>query len=107
MKGAIGNLMKQAQPLQADLKKAQEELATLEVTGEAGAGMVKVQMTGRHDIKRVTIDPSLLQEDKEMLEDLLAAAVNDANRRVEEATKDKLSGMSMGMGLPPGFKLPL
>lgn len=107
MKGAIGNLMKQAQQLQADLKKAQEELATLEVTGEAGAGMVKVQMTGRHDIKRVTIDPSLLQEDKEMLEDLLAAAVNDANRRVEEATKDKFSSMSMGMGLPPGFKLPL
>jgi nucleoid-associated protein EbfC len=105
MKGAMGNLMKQAQQLQADLKKAQEELATLEVTGEAGAGMVKVQMTGRHDIKRVTIDPSLLQEDKEMLEDLLAAAVNDANRRVEEATKDKLSGM--GMGLPPGFQLPL
>src|ERR671915_1277636 len=98
MKGAIGNLMKQAQQLQADLKKAQEELATLEVTGEAGAGMVKVQMTGRHDIKRVTIDPSLLQEDKEMLEDLLAAAVNDANRRGEKGTQGKFSGVSLGMG---------
>jgi DNA-binding YbaB/EbfC family protein len=107
MKGAIGNLMKQAQQFQADLKKAQEELANLEVTGEAGAGMVKVQMTGRHDVKRVLIDPSLLQDDKEMLEDLIAAAVNDANRRVEEATKEKLSGMTMGMGLPPGFNLPI
>lgn len=107
MKGAIGNLMKQAQQLQADLKKAQEELANLEVTGEAGAGMVKVQMTGRHDVKRVIIDPGLLQEDKEMLEDLIAAAVNDANRRVEEATKEKLAGMTMGMGFPPGFKLPM
>jgi len=106
MKGAINNLMKQAQQFQADLMKAQEELTNLEVTGEAGAGMVKILMTGRHDVKRVTIDPSLLQEDKEMLEDLLAAAVNDANRRVETVTKEKLTGMTTAMGLPPGFKLP-
>ena len=106
MKGGLGNLMKQAQQLQAELQKAQEDIANLEVIGEAGAGLVKVQMTGRHDVKRVTIDPSLLTEDKEMLEDLLAAAVNDANRRVEEVTKDKFSGLTMGMGLPGGIKLP-
>ena len=106
MKGGFGNLMKQAQQLQAELQKAQEEIANLEVIGEAGAGLVKVQMTGRHDVKRVTIDPSLLSEEKEMLEDLLAAAVNDANRRVEEMTKDKFSGLTTGMGMPGGFKLP-
>lgn len=106
MKGALGNLMKQAQQIQEDLKRAQEELMNVEVTGESGAGMVKVQMTGRHDVKRITIDPSLLLEDKEMLEDLLAAAINDANRRVEEATKAKMGGVTSGLGLPPGFKMP-
>jgi DNA-binding YbaB/EbfC family protein len=96
--------MKQAQQLQAELQRAQEEIANMEVTGESGAGLVKVQMTGRHDVKRVTIDPSLLTEDKEMLEDLLAAAVNDANRRIEEATKGRFSGLAAGM--PGGFQLP-
>jgi hypothetical protein len=105
MKGGFGNLMKQAQQLQADLQRAQEDIANMEVAGEAGAGLVKVLMTGRHDVKRVTIDPSLLTEDKEMLEDLIAAAVNDANRRVEEVSKEKLSGLTAGVGMP-GFKLP-
>jgi len=106
MKGGIQNLMKQAQKLQEDMQKAQEEMANMEVTGQAGGGMVSVVMTGRHDVKRVTIDDSLLQEDKEILEDLIAAAVNDAVRHVEQNTKDKMSGMTSGMGLPPGFKLP-
>lgn len=107
MKGALGNLMKQAQQVQENLKKAQEELANMEVTGEAGAGLVKVVMTGRHDVKNVSIDASLMSEDKEMLEDLVAAALNDATRRVEEATKDKMGSMTAGLGLPPGMKLPL
>lgn len=106
MKGGIQNLMKQAQKLQEDMQKAQEEMANMEVTGQAGGGMVSVVMTGRHDVKRVAIDDSLLQEDKEILEDLIAAAVNDAVRHVEQSTKDKMSGMTSGMGLPPGFKLP-
>jgi DNA-binding YbaB/EbfC family protein len=106
MKGPIGNLMKQAQQMQENLQRAQEQIAQMEVTGEAGAGMVKVVMTGRHDVKRVDIDPALLQEDKSMLEDLLAAAVNDAVRRVEQVSKEKLSGLTAGMQLPPGMKLP-
>ncbi len=106
MKGGFGNIMKQAQQMQEQMQKAQEELVNVEVTGEAGAGMVKVTMTGRHDVKRVEIDPSLLEDDKEMLEDLLAAAINDANRRVETASQEKMSEMTAGMGLPAGFKLP-
>jgi DNA-binding YbaB/EbfC family protein len=106
MKGALGNLMKQAQQVQENLKKAQEELANMEVTGQAGAGLVSVVMTGRHDVKKVSIDASLMSEDKEMLEDLIAAALNDASRRVDEATKDKMGSMTAGLGLPPGVKLP-
>ena len=106
MKSGLGDLMKQAQQLQEQMQKAQEQLAAAEVTGEAGAGLVKVVMTGRHDVRRVTVDPSLLSEDKEVLEDLLAAAVNDAVRRVEEKNRDMLAGMTQGMGIPPGFKMP-
>ena len=106
MKGALGNLMKQAQDMQANLQKAQEELANMEVTGEAGGGMVTVVMTGRHDVRRVTVDPVLLQDDKEMLEDLIAAAVNDAVRRVENESKERLSGLTAGLNLPSGVKLP-
>jgi nucleoid-associated protein EbfC len=106
MKGGIGNIMKQAQAMQEQMQKAQEELLSIEVTGESGAGMIKVTMTCRHDVKRVEIDPGLLGDDKDMLEDLIAAAVNDANRRVEEKTKEKMAGMTAGLGLPPGMKLP-
>jgi DNA-binding YbaB/EbfC family protein len=106
MKGGLGNLMKQAQRMQESMQKAQAELAEMEVTGQAGGGMVSVIMTGRHDVKRVSIDDSLLQEDKEMLEDLLAAAVNDAVRKVESTTQEKMSGLTAGMGLPGGFKMP-
>lgn len=107
MKGGLGNLMKQAQEMQANLQKAQEELANLEVTGESGGGMVKVVMTGRHDVRRVTIDPALVGDDKEMLEDLLAAAVNDAVRKVESESQGKLAGLTAGLNLPGGMKLPL
>jgi DNA-binding YbaB/EbfC family protein len=106
MKGGIGKLMKQAQEMQANMQKAQEELANMEVTGQAGGGMVSVVMTGRHDVKRVTIDDSLMGDDKEMLEDLLAAAVNDAVRQVEATSSEKMSGMTAGMNLPGGMKLP-
>jgi DNA-binding YbaB/EbfC family protein len=106
MKGQIAGLMKQAQQMQENLKKAQEEIAGMEIEGQAGAGMVKVVMTGRHDVKRVSIDPSLMSEDKDMLEDLIAAAVNDAVRRVEAATQEKMGGLTSGLGLPPGMKLP-
>lgn len=106
MKGGLGNLMKQAQQMQANLQKATEELATLEVTGQSGGGMVTVVMAGNHDVKRVTIDPSLMQDDKEMLEDLLAAAVNDAVHQVEKVSKEKYAGMTGGLGLPSGFKMP-
>jgi len=106
MKGGIGNLMKQAQKLQADMQKAQEELASLEVTGQSGGGMVSVIMTGRHDVKRISIDDSLVGDDKEMLEDLVAAAVNDAVRQVEEKTQERMSGMGGGMNLPGGMKFP-
>jgi DNA-binding YbaB/EbfC family protein len=106
MKGGLGNLMKQAQKMQADMQKAQEELANMEVTGQSGAGLVKVVMTGRHDLKRVSIDDSLMEDDKEMLEDLIAAAVNDAVRQLEETSQQKMSGMAAGLNLPPGMKLP-
>lgn len=106
MKGGIGNLMKQAQKMQEDMQKAQEELANLEVTGQSGGGMVSVIMTGRHDVKRVSIDPSLMKDDKDMLEDLFAAAVNDAVRQVEKRSQERMAGMTAGMSLPPGFKMP-
>ena len=106
MKNQLAGLMKQAQQMQDNLKRAQEELAQMEVEGSAGAGLVKVVMTGKHDVKRVTIDPSLVGEDKDMLEDLVAAAINDAVRRVEAATQEKMSGLATGMPMPPGFKLP-
>ncbi len=106
IKGGLGNLMKQAQKMQENMQKAQEELANMEVTGQSGGGMVSVVMTGRHDVKRVSIDDSLMKDDKDMLEDLLAAAVNDAVRQVEKRSQDKMSGMTAGMGLPPGFKMP-
>jgi DNA-binding YbaB/EbfC family protein len=106
MKGQLAGLMKQAQQMQENLKKAQDEIASMEIEGQAGAGMVKVTMTGRHDVKRVIIDPSLMGDDKDMLEDLVAAAVNDAVRRVETLTQEKMSGLTSGFGLPPGMKLP-
>ena len=106
MKGGIGNLMKQAQKMQEDMQKAQEELASMEVEGQAGGGMVKVVMNGRHEIRRVSLDDSLMEDDKEMIEDLLAAAVNDAVRRVEQETQEKMSGVTAGMNLPGGLKLP-
>ncbi|MEJ2141877.1 MAG: YbaB/EbfC family nucleoid-associated protein [Gammaproteobacteria bacterium] len=105
MKG-LGNLMKQAQQMQANMQKAQEEMANIEVTGQSGGGMVKVTMTCRHDVKRIEIDDSLVGDDKEMLEDLVAAAVNDAVRQVEKTTQEKMAGLTAGMGLPPGMKLP-
>jgi nucleoid-associated protein EbfC len=106
MKGGLGGLMKQAQQLQANMQKAQEELARLEVTGESGGGMVKVTMTGKHEVRRVAIDDKIANDDKEMLEDLIAAAVNDAVNRVETLTRERFSGMTAGMGLPGGMKLP-
>jgi DNA-binding YbaB/EbfC family protein len=106
MKGGIGGLMKQAQQMQANMQKMQEQLGSVEVEGQAGAGMVKVIMTCRHDVKRVSIDDSLMGDDKEMLEDLIAAAVNDAVRRVETTTQEKMSGFTAGLNLPPGMKLP-
>ena len=106
MKGGMGNLMKQAQQMQAKMAKAQEELAQMEVVGEAGAGMVKVTMTGAHSVRRIEIDQSLMEDDKEMIEDLTAAAVNDAVRRVEEQNKDKMGALTGGMQMPPGMKMP-
>lgn len=105
MKG-LGDLMKQAQEMQEKMQKMQEEVASLEVTGQSGAGMVKVTMTGRHDVRRVEIADDLLKDDKEILEDLIAAAVNDANRRVETASQEKMSSLTAGIPLPPGFKMP-
>lgn len=106
-KGQLAGLMKQAQAMQDNLKRAQEEIAAMEVTGEAGAGLVKVVMTGKHDVRRVTIDPSLLSDDKEMLEDLVAAAFNAAVRKVEEATQERMARVTAGMpGLPGGLKFP-
>lgn len=106
MRGNIGQLMKQAQAMQDNMQKMQDQLAQLEVEGQSGAGMVKVQMTCKHDVKRVTIDPSLVGDDKEMLEDLVAAAFNDAARKVEATIAEKMSSVTAGMGLPPGMKLP-
>ena len=105
-KGGMAGLMKQAQEMQDKMQKAQEELANAEVTGESGAGLVSIVMTGRHDVRRVNIDASLLEEDKEILEDLIAAAVNDAVRKVEQNTQESMAGMTAGMQLPPGFKMP-
>lgn len=106
MKNQLAGLMKQAQQMQDNLKRAQEELAQIEVEGQSGAGLVKVTMTCRHDVRRVAIDPSLFGEDKDMLEDLVAAAFNDAIRRVESTTQEKMGGLASGMPMPPGFKLP-
>ena len=106
MKGGLGNIMKQAQQMQEDMQKAQEEIARMEITGESGAGMVRVVMLGNRDVKSVQIDDALKDEDLTMLADLLAAAVNDANRKVESMTKEKMSSLTAGLNLPPGFKLP-
>jgi DNA-binding YbaB/EbfC family protein len=106
MRGNIGQLMKQAQMMQENMQRMQEQLASVEVEGQSGAGLVKVVMTCKYDVKRVTIDPSLVGDDKEMLEDLVAAAFNDAARKVEATIAEKMGGMAAGMGLPPGFKLP-
>ncbi len=106
LKGGMGNLMKQAQQMQEQMQKMQEELANAEVTGEAGAGLVKITMTGRHDVRMVSIDPSLLEEEKEILEDLIAAAMNDAVRKVEKNQKDRMADVTGGLNMPAGFKMP-
>ena len=107
MKGNIGNMMKQAQQLQANMQRAQAEIAALEVTGEAGGGMAKVTMTGKHEVRRVLLDPSIISgDDKDMLEDLVAAAVNDAVHQVERATQDMMASVMGGLELPPGMKMP-
>lgn len=106
MKGGLGNLMKQAQQMQENMKRAQEELGNIEVEGQSGAGLVKVTMTCRHDVKRVQIDDSLLSDDKDMLEDLVAAAMNDAVRKAETTSQEKMNGLMGGMPLPPGMKFP-
>ncbi len=106
MKGALGNLMRQAQEMQSKMQQKQQELAEKETEGQSGAGMIKVVMNGRHEVKRVTIDPSVLEEDKEFLEDLVAAAVNDAVARVEEQNKEVMSDLTSGLNLPPGMNLP-
>ncbi|MBQ4246251.1 MAG: YbaB/EbfC family nucleoid-associated protein [Succinivibrio sp.] len=102
----MGNMMKQAQMMQERLQKAQDEIARMEVTGESGAGLVKVTMTGAHEVRRVEIDDTVFSDDKDICEDLIAAAFNDANRRVEEQSKEKMASVTGGMQLPPGFKLP-
>jgi DNA-binding YbaB/EbfC family protein len=107
MKGNMGNLMKQAQQMQANMQRAQAEIAAMEVTGEAGGGMAKVVMTGKHEVRRVTLDPSLIGgDDKDMLEDLIAAAINDAVQKVERMSQEKMSKLMGGMNLPPGMKMP-
>jgi nucleoid-associated protein EbfC len=106
MKGGIGNLMKQAQLVQENMKKLQEQLGTMEVEGQAGSGMVKVVMSGRHEVKRVTLDPRVLADERELLEDLIAAAVNDAVRKIEMVTQEKMAAATAGLPLPPGMKLP-
>ena len=107
MKGGLGGLMKQAQKMQEDMQKAQEEIAKMEVTGQSGGGLVSVVVNGRHECKRVSIDDSLFEDDdKEMLEDLVAAAINDASQRMESESKGKMSGLTDGMNLPAGFKMP-
>ena len=105
-KGQLAGLMKQAQQVQDNMRRMQEQLAAIEVEGQSGAGLVKVVMTCKHDVKRVSIDPSLLADDKDMLEDLVAAAVNDAVRRVETTVQEKMAGVTAGLPLPPGMKLP-
>ena len=105
-KGGMGNLMKQAQEMQDKMQKVQEEIADTEVHGESGAGMVKVTMNGRHDVTSIELDPAIMQEDKEFLEDLLAAAVNDAVRKVEVNSRTKMEEATQGLNLPPGFKMP-
>ncbi|MCG5515277.1 MULTISPECIES: YbaB/EbfC family nucleoid-associated protein [Ectothiorhodospira] len=106
LKGGLGNLMKQAQKMQEDMAKAQAELAEMEVTGESGGGLVNVIMTGKHAVRKVSIDPSLLEDDRDMLEDLLTAAMNDAVQKVEDMTREHMGNLTQGMGLPPGFKMP-
>lgn len=106
LKGQLAGLMKQAQQMQENMKKMQEQLAQIEVEGQAGAGLVKVTMTCRNDVRRVSIDPSLLTDDKDMLEDLVAAAFNDAVRKAEAMSQEKMGGMTAGLPLPPGFKMP-
>jgi hypothetical protein len=106
MKGGIGNLMKQAQKMQEDMQRAQEEIANMEIEGQSGGGLVKVVMNGQHELRKVSIDDSLVGDDKDMLEDLVAAAVNDAAHKLAEASQSKLSGLTNGMELPPGMKLP-
>jgi nucleoid-associated protein EbfC len=106
MKGGIGNMMKQAQMLQANMQKAQAEIATITCVGEAGGGMAKVNMNGKHEVSRVQLDASLMGDDKDMLEDLIAAAINDAVHKVERATQEKMQGAMAGVSLPPGMKLP-
>lgn len=105
-KGGMSGLMKQAQQMQDKMQKAQEDIAKMEVVGEAGAGMVKVTMLGNHNVRRIEIDESLMEDDKEMIEDLVAAAINDAVRRVEEESKSKMADVTGGMQLPPGMKMP-
>ena len=106
MKGSINNIMKQAQEMQVNMEKAKKELAEIEVIGQSGAGMVKIMMNGNHEVNRVEIDPNLMKDDKEMIEDLVAAAINDANRRVEKMTQERMSNVTANMGLPSGIKLP-
>jgi DNA-binding YbaB/EbfC family protein len=106
MKGGIGQLMKQAQEMQANMQKAQDEMASIDVTGESGAGMVRITMTCKHQVKAVEIDDSLMADDKDMLEDLIVAAFNDSIRKVEKTVQEKFSGMASGLNLPPGMKLP-
>ncbi len=106
MKGQLTGLMKQAQQMQENMKKAQEQLAQIEVDGQSGAGLVKVTMTCRNDVKRIAIDPTLFEEDKDMLEDLLVAAMNDALRKAEQTASEKMGAMTAGLPLPPGFKMP-
>jgi DNA-binding YbaB/EbfC family protein len=106
MKNQLAGLMKQAQQMQDNMKKAQEQLAAIEVEGQSGAGLVKVLINCRNDVKRITIDPSLLADDKDMLEDLVAAAVNDALRKAEQTSQEKMSSVTAGLPLPPGFKMP-
>jgi len=105
-KGQLAGLMKQAQQMQENMKRAQEQLATIEVEGQSGAGLVKVVVTCRNDVKRVSIDPSLLGEDREMLEDLVVAAINDGLRRAEQTAQEKMASLTAGLPLPPGFKMP-
>lgn len=105
-KGGIGNLMKQAQKMQENMQKAQQEIAEMEVTGQSGGGLVAVTVNGKHECKRVTIDPGLFEDDKDMVEDLVAAAMNDATHKLEELSKERMADVTAGMPMPPGFKMP-